>query len=205
MAFAPNPRIVQVELRYDQDNEEIENLLYFDTGSIATQTECALLALEVNGWWGVTVRPLQATTVTLREVYAKVMIAPPAPEATSTAALPAAGTGGTAALPNNVTCSISFRTGFTGRSSRGRNYIIGLMEGGVVANQLNAGVIQAWTAAYEGLLPTGPYITGGTWVVYSQQNNGVPRVTGAFSPVSTVLFVNDVVDSQRRRLPGRGQ
>lgn len=205
MPIAPNPNVIRVELRYDQDNQEVENTLFFETIGPATTADCENLALDVNGWWGAFVRPLQPTDVTLREVYARVMLNGEAPEGTSTDGLPDTGTKVGTALPNNVTHAISFRTGFSGRSRRGRNFIIGLVETDVTRNQVAAGVVTLWTAAYRELLPGAGNIPTAIWVVYSQYSNKVLRTTGLATPVNNVVFTNDVVDSQRRRLPGRGQ
>lgn len=52
-----------------------------------------------------------------------------------------------------------------------------------------------------GLLAAG----GFNWNVVSFIEDGAPRVGGPISfGVTGILFVDDVVDSQRRRLPGRG-
>lgn len=205
MPIAPNPFVIQAQMRYTQDAQEVENILYFNVGSAASGANCAALADELAVWWDTSIQPLQPTSVTLREVYCKVMLNGTAPEGTSTFGLPADGTGIGSALPNNVTCSVSFRTGFSGRSFRGRNFIIGLQEAQVTQNEVSNVTIAAWEAAYEQLLPGAGVITEGEWCVYSQWSNNVLRATGLPTAVLDVLFKDDTVDSQRRRLPGRGR
>jgi len=67
-------------------------------------------------------------------------------------------------------------------------------------------------AAYSQLLVGGAALpVGWEWVVVSRysgtdvNDDPVPRVTGIATLVSNVLFTNNTVDSQRRRLPGRGK
>lgn len=205
MPIAPNPSVAQVELRYTQDSQKVENILYFQFPGPMGDEDLDTLCLEVNGWWGATVRPLQPSDVTLREVYSKAMLNGPGPEGNSVDGLPDVGTLLGLPTPNNVTMSVSFRTGLTGRGSRGRNYIIGLVEGDVNKNQIDASTVDAWQSAYEKLLPGGGFITVATWVVYSQYSNNALRNVGVATPVKSVVVVDDTVDSQRRRLPGRGE
>jgi len=43
------------------------------------------------------------------------------------------------------------------------------------------------------------------WVIASYFQNGAPRVGGpVYFVVDQIVFVDGIVDSQRRRLPGRG-
>lgn len=205
MPNAYNSSVMKFELRYDWDNEEVENILYVATPAPANYSDVANTCIDLNTWWSTEIKPLQANTVTLREIYGKVMIAGAAPEYTETTGLPSAGTKVGASQPNNVSLAISFRTGFAGRSFRGRNYIIGLVEGDVTNNQVGAAVLNAWQTAYQQLLPAGGYLNFGVWSVYSQFTNGDLRPTGVATSIIAAVFTNDIVDSQRRRLPGRGQ
>jgi hypothetical protein len=205
MAIAPNPFVAQAELRYTQDAQEVENILHFVSSTVWTSEDCGRLAFELGEWWNQQVRPLQTSDVALREVYCKGMLNGSAPEGTDSTYSGIQGAVAAPSLPNNVTCSVSFRTGQTGRSYRGRNYIIGLAEEAVLRNKVAATILEAWTNAYISLKPDSIYIAAGVWCVYSQRAAGALRNVGLATPVSTALFVNDIVDSQRRRLPGRGQ
>ena len=63
--------------------------------------------------------------------------------------------------------------------------------------------------AYEGL-PSVATVAGYTWVVASRfsgvdaEGDPIPRAAGITTPITTVLIVDNLVDSQRRRLSGRG-
>lgn len=205
MATAYNPSVAKVEMRYTWDGEEVENTLYFQLQAPIGVGGLVLLTGNLYTWWDANIRPLQSASVQLREIYARSMAGLIAPEYTWTTNLPASGENIEASLPNNVSLAISFRTGLTGRSSRGRNYIIGLTEPMVAQNTVTPGVVSAYVAAYSQLTPAGGIFEDISWVVYSQYSGGVLRPTGQAVAVLSVVVVDDTVDSQRRRLPGRGQ
>lgn len=112
------------------------------------------------------------------------------------------------AAPNNCSMCVSFRTGLSGRSFRGRNYVPVLTNSEVTGNMIDATWAAAIVAAYNdltfpaniGILPG-----GWEWVVLSRFAGGVERSVGVFTEITNVLVTDLVVDSQRRRLPGRGR
>jgi hypothetical protein len=106
-------------------------------------------------------------------------------------------------LPNNVTWAIKFNTANRGRSGRGRNYIIGLTKPKVAANLLNPITAGQFVDGYLDLL-TDLAASDWEWVVYSRFEDKVERTTGLAQPVVSVSFADLILDSQRRRLPGRG-
>jgi hypothetical protein len=78
------------------------------------------------------------------------------------------------------------------------------------ANQIDSATAAAFVDAYSLLLDFGQDI-GASWVVVSRFSgvdaNGdpIPRAAGVTTPITSVLVVDNIVDSQRRRLPGRGR
>jgi len=105
-------------------------------------------------------------------------------------------------MPNNVTAVISEHTAFSGRSFRGRIYHVGLTESQCVNSQLSPGVDTDLLAAYNPLL-SGAVAAAGTLAILSRQFGGSIRPTLVSTPV-THLTMDTTLDSQRRRLPGRG-
>jgi hypothetical protein len=106
---------------------------------------------------------------------------------------------------------VSFRTDLRGRSFRGRNYVIGLTEDMVDGNSLEAGVSEPWRLAYAHLGTLVADIDW-TWVVVSRFSGvsgsppePTPRVAGVTTPITSVVVVDQFIDSQRRRLSGRGR
>lgn len=103
-------------------------------------------------------------------------------------------------LPNNVTLAISLRTGYAGRAYRGRVFHVGLAESMVSIND----VVAPWNAdipaAYYNLIG----IAAGddfTWGVASYFLDGQPRQFGIITPITNCVLVDNIVDTQRRRLP----
>jgi hypothetical protein len=122
---------------------------------------------------------------------------------TLTGSLPIAGGNASPALPNNTALVITKRTLQRGRSFRGRIFHPGLTENQVTANQVAGATVSALVAAYENF--KGFTLTDGEAVlcVLSRYSGGNARVTGLMTPVEN--FTSDgFIDSQRRRLPGRG-
>lgn len=203
MAFIPVPNVCQAEIRLLWDGQRCENTLYFDYGAPTTPGDRQALAAGLFDWWNDNIKPLTATTAALSEVYVTDLTSQSSGTWSEAAAPPIPGTHTGESLPNNVTICISFRTAFRGRSSRGRNYFIGLTEDVVAQNTIAPLTAGAITSAYNQLFNLAGDL-GCSWVVVSRYQNNNPRPVGLAQTVTSVLIVDGTVDSQRRRLPGRG-
>lgn len=98
-------------------------------------------------------------------------------------------------LPSNATLAIKLLTEFGGRSFRGRAFHVGLCESQVTADQVGAAlsdILGAWDSFRTGSYPD----TTSIWSVIS-------RKLSTPTPISSVTS-DGIVDSQRRRLFGRG-
>jgi hypothetical protein len=209
MPFVPVANSVLTEIRYTQNAQQVENTLWFEFPTAPAAADLVTLDNAVMSWWSANVQPLQSSAVQLREIHST------AQDGTSgvqdTFAPPVAAFGGASpnVEPGNVTMAISFRTGLRGRSFRGRNYAVGLTEDQVAGNDFVAGLTSLWQAAYAALIPAAA-AAGWTWIIASRFSgvdvNGdpIPRAAGVTTPVTAVVVVDSNVDSQRRRLTGRG-
>lgn len=205
MEFVPSPGIAQCSLRYLMDQQRLENTLYFDLDPTATPEEFTTLNEELWDWWAAEMRPLLAPQIALQEIYTVDLTTETSPAYTFVGSGgPLAGTAAGASLPANVAACVSFRTSGRGRSSRGRNYIAGLVEADVTMNTIDPTWAASLVAAYQALLD-GVAITNGLWVVLSRVSEGSPRASGLAQPINAVVMTDRTVDSQRRRLPGRGR
>jgi hypothetical protein len=109
-------------------------------------------------------------------------------------------------MPNNVAIVMSLKTGLRGKSFRGRIYHVGLSDAVVTANAVTTVQRDALVAGYS-LLTTFAGATGEAifnLVVLSYYASSVLRPTPIATPVTSVTS-DGIVDSQRRRLPGRGR
>lgn len=205
MAFQPVPNTVQCELKYLQDNQEVQNDLYFDRTDAITQANMANLADALFAWWQDYLQVSVHTGVLLKEIKCTPLSSQTAEPYAYT---PTGGNFGTLtgdAEPNNVTFCVSFNLAGRGRGFSGRNYTVGVTKGQVGNNTFSVVYANLVTAAYSNL--KGPNFTdlGWRWVVVRRQANKVKLPAGIPSPVLNATFTDLTVDSQRRRLPGRGR
>ena len=196
---------LRAELRFTLMDEQVMNTLWFhkEAGEVAT-ADCQAIGDTLADWWRGYMKPLLTSSITLREVYVRgADFTTGNPEYTSTVGLPATGDVQLESMPGNVALCVSFRTGLTGRSFRGRNYISGMNDGVVSGNQFQTSFVNNVVLAYTEIAGNVP--SGFTWGVASFQTNGVANVPGLFHPIQSVLATDVNVDSMRSRLAGRGR
>jgi hypothetical protein len=210
MPFIPVANTVMSEIRMRLDGQQIENTLYWQKGGSWSSGDILTLGNALLTWWPVNYAPFVSSAVTLSEIYLTDLTS----DTSGVLSVPAptphpAGDRSAASLPNNVALTISFRSGLRGRSNRGRNYISGLSEDAVVLNTVDAGVITDIENGYNALFDVASD-TSSAWVIVSrysgvdEDGRPIPRVAGETADILSVLVVDATVDSQRRRLPGRG-
>lgn len=105
-------------------------------------------------------------------------------------------------LPNNVTVALKLMTGLGGRGRRGRKYHIGLCENQVAFSHLDPTFQTTLLVRYQDWVDdmlSSEYPI----VVVSYYINKLIRPNPLVTPVTNVLL-DPIIDSQRRRLPGRG-
>jgi hypothetical protein len=203
MPFVPIPNAAQLEFIYSWDLQSVENVLTYRIPTTPTVADLQVLCTAAIAWWSANLKPLQSNQAALFSVKATDLSTQTGPVVEDTTGLPIVGTGGTASVPNNVSCAVKLITNNRGRSFRGRIYHIGLpssvVTGNTVSTTTRTALRNAWLAALT--LGTSPIWT---LCVGSRYTANAPRITGLATPV-TDISVNNVVDSQRRRLPERGR
>ena len=203
MAYIPVLDTVQAELILLVDGQRCENVFHFHTSTPFTVTDMDLLATDLIAFWDAQFKTQYNSTVFLSEVKITDMSAQNAPSVTSGAGLPIAGTRTGVQLPNNCAVVFTKRTALRGRSYRGRVYFGPLGEPDVVNNAATPALVTGLLSRYETMKTR--VIGARTWnmAVVSRFQNGNPLAFGVATNVSG--FTSDgVIDSQRRRLPGRG-
>ena len=203
MPFVPGNDVAQVELRFLWSGQRVENTMYFQGIADWISTSMELLALQVESWWLSNVQALVSDQVELQEVFVTNLDTATSGTWSQPTTPGTSGARVSPALPNNVSCALSFRTAGRGRSSRGRNYVLGLTEDQVSNNTLLTSEAIGYTNAY-GVWLTAVIPNSANWVVFSRFTNGAPRVVGLAQQILSVGFADLTIDSQRRRLPGRG-
>lgn len=205
MAFIPAPDTVLLELVYLWEDQVVENTLYWKCVASPSATELAALAGSAAGWWNANCQGFTNVNVSLQQVKATDLTTDSSPSVTYTIGLPTFGDVTGDPLPNNCSLAISFRTLGRGRSSRGRNYIVGLSEASVSGNTVDPTFIGYIQSAYEALSATLNADVEGFHAVVSRYHNNAPRAEALVQEVTAYVIVDPFIDSQRRRLPGRGR
>ena len=203
MPFVPAENVLQCETRWTYLGQQVENVTYWRTTGVPTPEHAADLYMEFEAAFVAHTMALTSNQMLFREMYLTDLSSETSPTFTVLPEEPLAGTANTTPLPSSVALCVSFRTAGRGRSSRGRNYAMGVTEAHVDGNLfLNAWVngqldfYNRWRnqAAVQGLQQ----------VVLSRTEGGVERTEGLAQTITAILVVDQIVDSQRRRLLGRG-
>lgn len=203
MPFIPVPQVCQAELIFRWDNAIVENVHHFSAEGPFTTAEMVDLGEFLISWWDTNFQTSAPTNLQLINVRLTDLTTETSPVVNVVDGLPLVGSAVAASLPNNVTCVFTKRTQLRGRSFRGRTYHIGLNEAEVTGNTVGSGTISAYVTNYNYLRTFS--INDFSWelCVVSRYADHQPRAFGLATPVLT--FTSDgIVDSQRRRLPGRG-
>lgn len=202
MTFIPVPNGVQLCFLFTSAAQKWQFCLTLRKSTGApTDTDLQTAADDGQAWWTNTLKAKIAQDTTLSEVVATDLTAQGAPQKRNVV-----GTAGSAAEsspPLNVAMCVGLRTAKRGRSYRGRVYLSGLRLSKVESiNTYNAAETAALIGAFVTLAAT---LDGHAFdvVVASKSHNKVVSNPAEVNEVTT--FVGDyLLDSQRRRLTGRG-
>jgi hypothetical protein len=211
MPFIPVPNGVKIVMNITKANQKCANVFYVTVSATVTDTLLDTIGAAVKSWWVANVLPSMTPDVTLNSITVTDVSVAGGLGIEYTTGLPITGTNSGGILPNNVTLAVKLTTGFAGRSNRGRQYLIGLPANDLTSDgqhisTATASAIKGW---YDSLISD--MVTAGAVLVIASLYHGVdslhkpiPRTTGVTHPVAGVS-VDTTMDSQRRRLPGRGQ
>ncbi len=203
MAFQAVVDTVEIDLIFTENGETLQNVFYAKLPGGYLLADLVALAVAVDGAMASHFLPQQV----IECFYARTEIRGLAVQNDlTTTNNTSAGVGILAggALPNNVTLAVKKESGLTGRSARGRCYWIG-----AVATALDAANENKFTVAYTASIVAAVdrirvvVPTVGLWeaVLVSRFTGGLPRAFGLTFPWVSSVAVNEVVDSQRGRLP----
>lgn len=208
MTLVPNGLICKLVARGYCEGQEIINDTHWRIagGGVWTPLLMNVLANRYADWWNTN---LQALTIA-GYVFTEMVVTQQLVEGlqvVSTAGLPQSGSAVGDGLPLNVAACVTLATSQSGRSGRGRFYMGALAENVTNGSRFTAPFVAAVNAAFENLrvLGSGTDPEQYELVVYSTIANKVPRSVGKATAVTSAYMRDNVVDSQRRRLPGRGR
>lgn len=205
MPFIPVNNVVAVNIRYLLDDQRIENTLYVQYGTNPTSDNLEDVASAVVDWFDEVLSPYLSNDIVLREVYTYDMTSATAESYTRVPNTPLAGKVIARSVSNAQALCISFRSNGRGRGTRGRNYVTGMPDSTLVQNTFSPDIVSNIVGAYRSLFALLTTSGERVPVVVSRYINKQPRPLGVAYPITAVLAVDNIVDSQRRRTPGRGE
>lgn len=206
MPFQSVPDVIGASIRGEVDGQDVVNTMYFKRASgsgIITGGEVQTLAQNLSAAWDGVILPLLPDAYVMQLVTTRALDVEGGPVSENSDATGNPGGLAGAAMPNNNTLAISFRTGLAGATNRGRNYWPLFLRTEIVNNRVAQVKIDAIIGAYANFIGPGGVLVGWTWCVCSRK----PLVLdgpGRGVVVANIVVTDDVIDNQRRRLPNRG-
>lgn len=202
-AFIPVPNVAKLTMGYRMNDSDMMNVHYFEKSGGWNASSIEQLAVEAAAAWGAHLSALQPAALTLRTATALSLFEPDS----NVFELPVSseGTRPGEILPGNVTLAVKFLTGFSGRSRRGRMFWLQLVEDDVANDTVDAEFLEDLLngiAQFFQAIETA--ITGTNHVVVSYCQDGLWLTEGETTVVNGYTS-EGIVDSQRRRLTGRGR
>lgn len=202
MSFIELPLCCKVEMRYTQHGQQMENVYHVQHESGWNEARLNTLGGIFESWENTQAKGLRATSVTWTAAVLTSQEFEAAPGVEYVTGAPINGTDAGVDLPGNVTVAVRWITGLRGRSYRGRTFHIGLTRARVSGDAVIP-TDQALIATCYNNLIGALDAEAMALVVASYRHNKAPRAVGLASPITTAT-VEHTIDSQRRRLSGRG-
>lgn len=202
--FIPLPETARVQMVYTMQGTIAENVFYFFKTDGWTSATLLDLGNSVFSAWGAFIQGQQPTVLTLIRIMCQDMSEPEGAYAEVAPTGANQGSTETEPLPLGSTLAIKFATGLAGRSNRGRLYHIGLGEGVVNGNFTTDGYAATLAEKYANFFDAiEADFVDVDHVVASYCNEKAWRTVGVTNAV-TAYSADNAIDSQRRRLAGRG-
>jgi len=196
MVAPNNPNVAKIAMVFGRDTRTFVNVFHvFKTGGW-DMTSLTTVSNLFRDWWINTYRPNSSSAVSLRRIEARVYN-PALPLALDTdVSPPSPGIIGTAPDTGATTLTMSWRSNLAGRKHRGRNYVVGLAEGEVNTDDTLASPRVTGIASAAGTLLSQLIAAGLQMVIFHRVDNTVTNVL--------TVIIENLIDSQRRRLANRG-
>nr|CRY95097.1 hypothetical protein [uncultured prokaryote] len=198
----PEPRLpiakaAEIHLRGTSPGGTWENVLGFQTPEQLTPDFAALLGAEALSHLALPLMACMSVDWQLTSIRVNDVLVPEQVSWESGVNPPIPGNIGGQASPSNAATVVSWRTAYAGRRNRGRTYVGGIPEEVVAQDQVD-GPHLGRLAAFADAVRTFMVDTG-----YSVIHAVLSRKFGLYKLVTSYI-IDRIVDSQRRRLKGRG-
>lgn len=204
--FIPAPHCATVELIYGVYSQVIENVFAVQSNAAFSASDLTALRTCFNNWDAAQWYNARSVSVLLTRIRTKALDSSGSPMEDYALPTPRGGTGSTAPAPLNVTFCYKLSTGLAGRSQRGRLYMPGISTGSLNGNQIIAAHADSFLTRLNSL-PAALTAANPNWKwgVLSYRADKTWRSVAQFTPITTAVYTDLNIDSQRRRLTGRGR
>lgn len=203
MLFIPAVNTARVTMEFTHYDSFACNVFHVHKPTVWDVVTLAQLVDVFETWWK-NDKSICSPQTTLNRIVAKDMSVQDSEVVEKTIIANNVGTNAEPGHPSHVTFAVKWNTGFAGRSYRGRTYHIGLPLLTTSGNALLGSYLNSAKVHYETILTDIPaYDPNAVLVVASYYHNKAPRATAILTPIVSVT-VDGTLDSQRRRLTGRG-
>lgn len=192
----------QVAVRFLKNGSQVENVFHVFADLPLTQAVADSVHAVVDTWVTTTLRPLQTNDTIFTEIVIEGVN-----QGDNRFVYP--GDNGTGSIansqsPDNVTIAIKKNVAARGRGVSGRFFHIGINVNQINNSRVNAAYMNGLIAGY-GTLATNLETEGNQLVVMKYNKTTHPPTPVSYAAVTSVSASDNIIDSQRRRLPGRGR
>ncbi len=210
MAFQPCPETAECRLQGIMYSQQVENVFHVRISTSPTLSDLNAIVSAINDWATGTYANHMSNDLHWQQLVVTDLNVPGGIQVTHDMTGEGGGVIDARVKTNQDTFAVSFKTGLAGRSFRGRVYVLAVPSGYYnTANTLDPLNAAAYVTMFNTLkedLATATYPLG---VLSRYNKDAVPtpphkRTEGLLTDVVTVTAADNIVDSQRRRLPGRG-
>lgn len=210
MAFVPTLQAAKAAIEYLWANQKVITTLWFAfTAAEPTDGDLTTLANYLGTTFFDALKAYLTTSIAMTRVTATRQVTAFEQQMSYIPPAPVTGLMAQESVPMNVAAVLTHRTAQRGRSYRGRTYQPGLPDSiRTSPGEFNLASLAAIASVYvTGLITNLP--AGWDWAVVSHYTGGqkpnpsLPRIHGLKTNITGVT-VDALIDSQRRRLYGRG-
>lgn len=205
MAFFPIPNTVRIDIHYNQAGQNTENVLYVTNPDGFGGSELDDLRNKFIDWIDATWTPVLPNTTSVTGFIMTDYTSDTGDVLVYTPVAPIAGDQN-AGLPNNVTLSVAKDIQQRFRGGHGRLYVPGIPGDKATQTLVDSTFANLLRAALENLRTSIIGIPDTNWFLSLPRFTyvgGVPTAVEVF-PIIQFKLVDYRIDSQRRRLAGRG-
>jgi hypothetical protein len=190
------PNTARAAIRMQVGGRQRVNVLHFNKAGGFSTSDLNTLNTELMTWWQTFMRPQLSTLISLVDITSTNLHDAVQEQDVQPCLSNCAGQNAGEPEPGNVTFTTSWRTDVVGRRYRGRSYWPGMVNTNTNNDDTVVSTLLTAAAVAAGNLIFGSISNGAALAIASRVLLSSRVVTG--------FVLENILDSQRRRLPGRG-